>query len=289
MSPRIRYLLWAFRRNLRPVNGAEQCPSCGGSRTRLLRRKYMVTALRECPNCSLRFRTPKDDPQSTEQFYIDEIYKQGLTTDLPSESELRKMLEVGFAGMETDFSRYVAILEAAGLPLGSRILDFGGSWGYGSWQLRQAGFEVFTYEIGRERARYAREKLACTVIDDLRLLEGKIDCFFSAHVIEHLPNPDILFAEAQRVLRPGGLLVCFCPNGSEERERRRGCHVYDLNWGLPHPLMLTPGFMKHAAEKRGFQSCHVFSHPVDLSDVRAQRDGKLDGDELLSLAIWRNL
>ncbi len=198
------------------------------------------------------------------------------------------MLANRFAGTEKDYGYRIEALRAAGLNPGSRILDFGCSWGYGSWQMRQAGFEVFSYEIGRERARYAKEKLQCTMVTDLHTLDGTIDCCFSAHVIEHLPNPNLLFDDAEQVLRPGGLFLCYCPNGAVEREREH-FEAYHLNWGQVHPLMLTPEFLKGEARRRGFVRCAVFGSPVDNSDIRAIREGKLDGDELLMIARRQSL
>jgi SAM-dependent methyltransferase len=282
------YLLWAFRKSLRGGGEATACPACGETGNRLVRRKWGVTALRECPACLLRFRTPKDDPGFAEKFYADEVYKQGFTTDLPSDDELKAMLERRFAGTEKDFSAKIDIMRAAGLQPGARVLDFGGSWGYASWQFRQAGFEVVTYEIGHERVQYAKKKLGCTVVEDLRSLDGTIDCFFSAHVIEHLPNPNIFFEEAEKVLAPDGVMICCCPNGAEERQRREGIKAYDQNWGKVHPLMVTPGFIKSEARRRGFVSCNVYSSPVDTVEVAARRDGDLSQSELLAIAYRSN-
>lgn len=283
MTSRLGYFTWAFGRSLSGAARQNTCPACGETKSRVVKRKFLVTALRECTNCSLRFRTPKDDPAETERFYVDEVYKQGFTTDLPSDSELRGMLANRFAGTEKDFGHRIEAIRAAGLGQGARILDFGSSWGYGSWQLRQAGFEVLSYEIGRDRAQYAKAKLNCTMIGDLRSLDGTVDCFFSSHVIEHLPSPTLLFDEAGRVLRPGGLIVCYCPNGAVERERKHPV-AYHQNWGMVHPLMLTPDFLRGEARRRGLTEFAVFSSPVSSGDIESHRDGNLDGDELLMIA-----
>jgi 2-polyprenyl-3-methyl-5-hydroxy-6-metoxy-1,4-benzoquinol methylase len=281
MASRSEYFLWAFKQSLRLERNT--CPACESVRHRIVRRKFAVTALRECRNCFLRFRTPKDEPSKVERFYVDEEYKQGFTTDLPSDAELQHMLANGFAGTEKAFDFRIEAMRAAGLDRGARVLDFGSSWGYGSWQMRQAGFEVLSYEIGRDRARYAKEKLGCTVVTDLRTLDGTVDCFFSSHVIEHLPSPNILFDEAQKLLRPGGILITYCPNGAPERERKH-FDDYHRNWGMVHPLMLTPAFLKGEARRRGFTHCAAYSSPVNIGDIKAQCDGSCDGDELLLVA-----
>ena len=282
MTSRFEYLLWAFRKSLLGGAEANTCPACGVSNAILVRRKYAVTALRECRKCSLRYRTPKDDPGTAESFYADEVYKQGFTTDLPGDAELQAMIANRFAGTEKDFAYRIEALLAAGLKPGARILDYGCSWGYGSWQMRQAGFEVFSYEIGHERARYAEEKLQCVLVSNLRALDGTVDCFFSSHVIEHLANPRILFDEAEKALRPGGLFVCYAPNGAVEREQK-DYDAYHQNWGMVHPLMLTPQFMKGEAGRHGYTQCGVFSSPVQSTNIEALREGSLDGDELLMI------
>lgn len=276
---RLNYLYWA----LTHLNSSTSCPACG-SPSRLVRRKYFVTSLRECNLCALRFRVPKDDQVAAQKFYVDEVYKQGFTTDLPTDTELQSMLRNHFAGTEKEFSPRIEVLRAAGLKTGARILDFGSSWGYGSWQMKQAGFEVLSYEIGQARARYAKEKLDCNTVTDLRSLDGTIDCFFSSHVIEHLPNPNILFEEATRVLHSEGILVCYCPNGAPEREQEHGEELYDRNWGMVHPLMITPTFMKRKSTASQFNQVKVFTSPINPAEVSLRRDGKLDGEELLTIA-----
>src|SRR5205807_2594130 len=123
-----------------------------------------------------------------------------------------------FAGTEKDYSTYIAVLRAVPLGPGSVIFDFGCSWGYGSWQLRHAGFKVYSSEVSRPRARYAVEQLQCELYDPQQLRE-KVDCFFAAHVIEHLPNPRDLWEIARGVLKPSGKVVLFLPNGEPSRER----------------------------------------------------------------------
>jgi 2-polyprenyl-3-methyl-5-hydroxy-6-metoxy-1,4-benzoquinol methylase len=243
---RIDYLSWAARHCIGSDKG---CPGCGSASAELIRHKYLVTSLWECPTCHLRFRVPKETPQRAEELYREERYRQGFTTTLPSREELSRLLEIRFAGTEKDYLRYITVLQSV-LPGGARILDFGSSWGYGSWQMSQAGFEVLSFEVGRQRSHYAQEFLGCQMIEDLRAVEGKMDCFFSAHVIEHLPDPNIVFREAAKVLVPGGYFVCFCPNGSPNREKMDP--NYHKLWGKVHPLHITAEFMLWACERYGF-------------------------------------
>ena len=64
-----------------------------------------------------------------------------------------QLLSTRFAGEEKNYAGYIAVLHALGVAEGARMLDFGCSWGYGSWQLAQAGFAVEAFEISRSCLR----------------------------------------------------------------------------------------------------------------------------------------
>ena len=73
----------------------------------------------------------------------------------------------------------VSVLTKLGLNRGNTIFDYGCSWGYGSYQLVQAGFEVISFEVAPSRRRFAREKLGVTTVDDMATdLDLHFDCFF---------------------------------------------------------------------------------------------------------------
>jgi cyclopropane fatty-acyl-phospholipid synthase-like methyltransferase len=120
---------------------------------------------------------PKDCAADGEEFY-QHAYSEGFTTDCPSDEALPAVMEGKFAASAEHYQRYMSVLKAAGLGGGDLLLDFGASWGYGSWQLRQAGFRVYSYEISRQRADYARNRLSCEVIDRIESLPSRVRCFF---------------------------------------------------------------------------------------------------------------
>jgi 2-polyprenyl-3-methyl-5-hydroxy-6-metoxy-1,4-benzoquinol methylase len=261
------------------------CPSCGSIETKLIHRKMTVFSLRECFDCGLRFRYPKDRAEDTKLFYQSD-YDAGFTTSLPSDGELERLLSAGFKGGEKDFNKYIQVLGAAGLRHGDIVLDFGSSWGYGSWQLRQAGFDVYSYEVSEIRADYARSKLGCKVVDASEMdgIKGKINCVFSSHVLEHLHDPNIFLRIADQVLVSGGIVVSFVPNGEPALELTYGKKRYHQLWGHVHPLLFTRKALVSMANRYHYQP-YVFSFPCSLDSIRNLQEGDMNGKELLLVAV----
>jgi len=280
-----------FARGLSRVAVLPVCPNCGSRASENVDRKFLVTALRRCADCLLQFRVPTDDEAFNDRFY-NRFYQQGMTTDLPSASELDHLKATGFAGTEKNYDKYIAILTAAGCGPGSRILDFGCSWGYGSWQLSQAGYMVKAYEISRQRAGYAGAKLGVDLIDDVAKFanglaeEDKFDCFFSAHVLEHVPSPSAVIGLSRALLKEDGLFIAATPNGSA-MFRKVQPQAWRKYWGLVHPNFLDEVFYRAAFAERPI--CLVSSH-VDLAAISAflagseSVTGDLTGGELVLIA-----
>lgn len=279
---KVRYFLWAL---LHMAGRDLSCPSCGSTHTRLIRRKALITSLWECNTCGLRFRVPKESTETAIRFYQTR-YRQGFTTDCPSsDEELERLLTTRFRGSPKDYTPYIEVLRAVGLRPGDFVLDFGCSWGYGSWQLREAGFEVYSSEVSRPRAEYATTKLQCQVVGNLSEIPERVKCFFSAHVIEHLPNPNIMWKAVNQVIDPKGIVVCFTPNGEPCLERIYGSRRYHQLWGKVHPLLLTRQALKEMAKRYGFVP-HVFSSPYSVEKVSLlQEEDDLDGAELALIAL----
>jgi 2-polyprenyl-3-methyl-5-hydroxy-6-metoxy-1,4-benzoquinol methylase len=265
------------------------CPYCGERRSSVVARKYAVLQLRRCAACSLMFRWPKDSPAFNAAYYEERYDQPGLTTGLPDDGEVARLVASGFRGTEKDFAEKIALLRSV-CP-GGRVLDFGCSWGYGTLQLRQAGYDVLGFEVGRSRARYGRDRLGVPIVSDpaalARLPAGAFDAIYSNHVLEHLPDPAAAFDTFARLLHPGGVLLAFVPNGSGASARSLG-----PEWGPllceRHTLAIDAPFVEGALARHGF-SVRTASDPYSVADVSQllERGGSMamqDGDELLILA-----
>lgn len=226
-----------------------QCPQCGSKQRELISRKKIITLLVQCSDCCLRYRIPQDPPQHHFDFYQD-AYSSSLATECPTPEALKSMLDSGFRHTEKNFQSRIEILSALKLTRGARVLDYGASWGYATWQFAEHGFSTMGYEISKPRAKYARDNLGMNVVDREELVpDQEFDCIFSSHVLEHVPAPRLAFDFARRVLRPGGLFVAFTPNGSEDCRRKHPAD-YDHSWGRLHPLYLNAEFYaKHFGQQ----------------------------------------
>jgi 2-polyprenyl-3-methyl-5-hydroxy-6-metoxy-1,4-benzoquinol methylase len=265
------------------------CPNCGSTDHEIVDAKYIVTELRRCLSCRLLFRCPSDDEARNRDFYNGE-YTQGFTTELPDERTLQSHMTHAFRDTEKDYSRYIDVLIRLGTDRGARLFDFGCSWGYGSWQLKRAGYSVWASDISEAHRDYASEMLNVRVVnvDDIGPdVIGTFDCFFSAHVLEHVPVPSAVFRLAARLLRPGGLFVSFTPNGSSD------CRLTEKSWsklwGQVHPNFIDDEFLDRsfAGCPRIFLSLPATSHELEqlvLPDEPISRRLTLSRAELLFVA-----
>lgn len=259
------------------------CPSCGADNAITVSRKYGVSALRRCAQCALLFRTPTTTSAENAAFY-QETYSQGFTSDVPGEADLAKLKASKFVGSEKDYAHYTKTLTALGIKPGDRLLDFGCSWGYGSWQMREHGYQMTSFEISKPRCRYAREKLEIDAYDKLEEVPGdNYDAFFSAHVLEHVPSVSAVFEYARTKLKKGGLFVAFTPNGSSAF-RRAQPESWQKLWGMVHPNFLDDIFYRTA-----FPDALLASDPYDYNELsQAWSNGatkhafQLEGMELMA-------
>lgn len=218
------------------------CPNCGQRSNKVIDRKYLFTTLRRCPSCQLLHRIPRDSAGKGKTFY-QAAYRQGFTTDMPDDETLQRLLTNKFRGGPRDYQPYLELLARLGIKKGDTLLEYGCSWGYGAWQLQDAGYHVMAFEISKPRCQYAREKLGISAVDDPQAIQGPFDVVFSAHVLEHVDRLEAALNRQWAWLKPGGLMVGITPNGSEEFRRAHPKNFHKL-WGLVHPQLLDDKYLQ---------------------------------------------
>jgi 2-polyprenyl-3-methyl-5-hydroxy-6-metoxy-1,4-benzoquinol methylase len=265
------------------------CPYCGpGSTMKLIRHKKVIMDIIQCETCHLIVRWPADTPEEHDLYYQTDYAIDAPQVILPSRDELRGLMETNFSGTHLDINDKARVLKAL-CPSG-RVLDFGCSWAYGTYQLRQYGFDAMGFEISKRRAEYGRNYLDQRVIDsveELQALEpGSFDVIFSNHVVEHLPDIRSSLSLMARLLSKGGFLFHALPNFTGKKAKAG----FWLKWiGEEHPIAPTMDFFKYAIPGAGMQAPVFCSSPFDENLIAALINTtyvmpSTDGDELLVIA-----
>jgi 2-polyprenyl-3-methyl-5-hydroxy-6-metoxy-1,4-benzoquinol methylase len=266
------------------------CPYCGpSSQVRLLTRKKFIMDIVECTTCELIFRWPKDTDEYLDAHYQDQYEEEAPQVRLPDAGDLPALKAEGFTSLfGPDLNFKMGLIKAI-RPAG-RILDYGCSWGYATYLMRQNGYSAVGFDVSKPRAGYAREHLGVPVIDSLDALDAhpseSFDIIYSNNVLEHLPSIGRALASFGRLLKRDGIAIHVLPNFSG-KPRRTGEW---LNWiGEDHPIAPTVDFFRKALPAAGLGRFAFATTPLDEQAIAAATalSGEvphLDGDELLVVA-----
>lgn len=112
-----------------------------------------------------------------------------------------------------------------------------------------------------EQAASSKIKLIAADINQTLPLDGNsFDAVVSAAVIEHLPNPALMLAEAYRVLRPGGYLLLTTP--APRAKRLLEFLAFSLGWldqveMADHKNYLGADDLKRLLGRAGFKEVKI--------------------------------
>jgi 2-polyprenyl-3-methyl-5-hydroxy-6-metoxy-1,4-benzoquinol methylase len=261
----------------------KQCPYCKSKNCREIDRKYLVTRLMECQVCHLYFRYPVDKMEINSDFYQEEYQEtDNITTDLPDAITLGKMKLDGFSTAGKNGNRYINLFKKLFPSENSlRIIDYGSSWGYLTYQFKEDGHRVQAFEISRARAAYGRQNLGVDIQTEEKTLKPGNHIFFSSHVIEHHPDISAMIHLAKALLIDGGYFIAFCPNGSTAY-RLKNPDAFHHSWGKVHPNFLNSAFYKYVFKDNPH---YIGTSPVNLEKIHPlERDefivDDLSGEEL---------
>jgi ubiquinone/menaquinone biosynthesis C-methylase UbiE len=150
---------------------------------------------------------------------------------------------------------------------GKRVLDVACGSGMGTNHLLQAGaLSCIGLDIDRGATDYARAMYKeCTFaqcdVTQMCIGDASVDVVVSFETIEHVNDQRAFLLECERVLRPGGVLVCSTPNRTLSR------------WGLENPFHFQELNVAELAQLLGglFSEVQLYSQMSQLYPLYVSR------------------
>lgn len=234
------------------------CPACGGAQVVPLFHKA-GHGIVECLGCGTAF--VGEDPAAIDfQALYGEAYYTGGSDAVFADYVGQEAARRAHARRKLWILRQLP----PRLPRTGRLLDVGCAAGFFLAEAK-AFYEVQGVELSAWSSAYARDRLGLPVItgtlQQAALPAAHFDIVTLWDVIEHVPDPVPLLAEAARVLRPGGRLLLTTGDwgSAYARERGAGWHLMTPPW---HLSFFTRQSMALAGQRAGLRMAHCASEGV---------------------------
>jgi len=143
-----------------------------------------------------------------------------------------------------------------------RLLDVGCARGYSTAVARRLGFAAHGVEPSAADAAYARERLGLPVdtgtVEQASFAPASFDAVVMWSVLEHLTVPQATFAAIARLLRPGGMLNIFTPNGASRAARAQGPAWAEYN-RAGHVALYAPASVRWLLSAHGLVPLEIYT------------------------------
>lgn len=228
------------------------CPYCSSCFYTFMQRKKLLIQARKCLYCGLIYRWPVDIPEDTFSFYKKIYKKVEAPVAPPANTVLQQLIQQKFKGSAWDKTHRLYFIRRL-IEYRGKLLDFGCSWGYGTYQYADLGFKVVGLEIDKERANFGRVHLGLDLYSDWKEFEDQtyFEVILADHTLEHLNNLRETFDEFKKHSKTGTKLIIFVPNGGCVAARRLG-----VKWGPfigeSHAVALTMDWFFKNLPRHGF-------------------------------------
>lgn len=170
----------------------------------------------------------------------------------------------------------------------NRLLDVGCGSGVLLEAARAAGWEAEGLEVSLPAVEHVREmgfKVFHGELSEARYPAAHFDVVTASEILEHVPDPRPLVAEAARILRPGGLFWATTPHS-----RGASARVLGTKWSVVSPPehlhLFSRRGMRYLLSTAGFSHPRILTHGVNpfeiLNAVRGRGAGAEKGAGTIS-------
>ena len=183
-----------------------ECPLCQSRQAVVAYGDFSPYAIARCSACQFYYLSPRLTKAAMLQEYQKDNYFEG--DDAGYDSYLAQEV-----ALRATFRRLLRTLKRSNIQ-GQRLLEVGCGYGY----LLDEARPDFSVRVGTDFSAYAVEQakrftsqVYCGDIGALPKGES-FDCVISAHVIEHVYDPEQFLRSLKAQLHPGGSIVIATPN-----------------------------------------------------------------------------
>jgi 2-polyprenyl-3-methyl-5-hydroxy-6-metoxy-1,4-benzoquinol methylase len=175
--------------------------------------------------------------------------------DLPPTVLPRALSGLALAVPQVRLRAAFAVLLVPPARAGGSLLDIGCGNGRFLAIMRMLGWQVQGIEPDQRSAELARRSSGALVhaeLDEQLHPPGGFDVVTMNHVLEHLPDPDVVLGRCFRLCAPGGLIGIVVPNWRSLGHRLFRRHWYALE-PPRHAVMYEPRTLESALQRAGFR------------------------------------
>jgi 2-polyprenyl-3-methyl-5-hydroxy-6-metoxy-1,4-benzoquinol methylase len=150
---------------------------------------------------------------------------------------------------------------------GQTLLDIGCGTGWFLQAAKERGYAVSGFEFSAALARFTAETVGCKVYDSqLAAIPPGFDIATLFDVIEHVPNPVQTLKAVRATLKPGGIVLVFCPNFDSVAIRAAGA---DSNLVMPtrHLSYFTRSSVEKLCALVGLRLLWFKTAGIDVGDI----------------------
>ena len=257
------------------------CPVCGQTGFELLFMKQGFQIVR-CPDtegCGHVFANPQIKEEALMNAYRGQ---GGPDSDQTSANDLWIEVLLSEANQDYDRGKYLSGLNSLeeALPVSAAprsVLDIGCSIGHFLKLAQEKGWQAIGLELNEKAVNHARNVLKLDVrtqlLDEAGFAPESFDAVTLWGVMEHLKRPLEVLNQVHRILKPGGVLLTFCPNAASLvcRVLKDRAATFD---GRNHPSYFTPTSLRRLMTQARFETLKMTFHQADLDAVLNYVEGR---------------